>query len=56
MTNSANGHTSVSFPAVVTVLSTSEAPDGSLLTITHTVANPTGVVSGQNLSHHSYVD
>ncbi|KAK1228700.1 hypothetical protein PQX77_008194 [Marasmius sp. AFHP31] len=37
-----DGHTSLSFPAFVTVLSTSQEADGSFVTYTHTMANPTG--------------
>ncbi|KAG7099083.1 hypothetical protein E1B28_000958 [Marasmius oreades] len=37
-----DGHTTLSFPPVVTVLSTSLLSNGSYVTFTHAVANPTG--------------
>ncbi|KAL0576372.1 hypothetical protein V5O48_005631 [Marasmius crinis-equi] len=39
----ADGHTTLSYPAFVTMLTTSQEPDGSFVTFTHTMANPTGV-------------
>ncbi|KAL0951236.1 hypothetical protein HGRIS_007954 [Hohenbuehelia grisea] len=44
LTNSA-GQTSVSAPPFVTVLSTSTQADGSFVTYTHVIANPTGFAS-----------
>ncbi|KAK7058990.1 hypothetical protein VNI00_001614 [Paramarasmius palmivorus] len=37
-----DGQTTLTTPALVTVLSTSQEPDGSFITYTHTIANPTG--------------
>ncbi|KAF9270099.1 hypothetical protein L218DRAFT_12931 [Marasmius fiardii PR-910] len=37
-----DGHTTLSYPPLVTVLSTSLLPNGSYITFTHAVANPTG--------------
>ncbi|TFK41190.1 hypothetical protein BDQ12DRAFT_733503 [Crucibulum laeve] len=46
ITNASNGRIVLSTPPLVTILSTSTEPDGSFLTFTHVVANPTGFNSG----------
>lgn len=41
-----DGKTSLSFPAVLILYSTTSEPDGSFVTFTHVVANPTGLLDG----------
>jgi len=56
VTLTSNGHTTTSFPPLVTVMSTSELLNGSYTTLTHVVANPTNVASeGDIASDHSFL-
>uniref|UniRef100_A0A0W0F5N3 Ras-domain-containing protein n=1 Tax=Moniliophthora roreri TaxID=221103 RepID=A0A0W0F5N3_MONRR len=48
-----DGSTTLSFPALVTVLSTSQEPDGSFTTFTHTIANPTGFSDSNSGAVHN---
>ncbi|KAL4261516.1 hypothetical protein AB1N83_005385 [Pleurotus pulmonarius] len=57
VTDSINGETSVAAPPFVTILSTSTEPDGSSITFTHVIANPTGFDSNNSaLSNQSVLD
>jgi hypothetical protein len=47
----ADGSTTLSFPPLVTVLSTSQEANGSYVTWTHVVANPTGFLSVDGASN-----
>ncbi|THV07753.1 hypothetical protein K435DRAFT_268536 [Dendrothele bispora CBS 962.96] len=54
-TDSTGGKTSVVFPPLVTVLSTTENADGSIVTATHIIANPTGSVAESGAKNDSFL-
>ncbi|KAK7064252.1 hypothetical protein R3P38DRAFT_33781 [Favolaschia claudopus] len=49
-----NGQTSFTAPPLVTILSTSREPNGSFVTFTHVVANPTGLNQAISGGHTSF--
>ncbi|KAJ7630909.1 hypothetical protein FB45DRAFT_551315 [Roridomyces roridus] len=50
----ASGRTSLSLPALVTILSTSSEANGSFVTFTHVVANPTGFSQAISSGGHGF--
>ncbi|KAK7468869.1 hypothetical protein VKT23_003368 [Stygiomarasmius scandens] len=55
-TNAVDGKASVVFPPLVTVLSTTENADGSMVTVTNIIANPTGsAAESHNVKDDSFL-